>query len=122
VAGLPHLDPESFELPLKLLPNASLNTLNAPGGRIGNHISLNSMGLPFAQIMLIENAARAAIRRGEHGCYDIYMDEDYFYSLQFTDYEARETVKSAPYKQKMSSELGRYFYSNRADLSHILTI
>ena len=87
---------------------------------LGNHISLNSMGLPFAQIMLIENAARAAIRRGEHGRYDIYMDEDYFYSLQFTGYEARETVKSAPYKQKMSSEPGRYFYSNRADLSHIL--
>lgn len=86
----------------------------------GNHISLNSLGLPFAQIMLIENATRRAISQGEHGRYDVYMDEDFFYSLQFADYEARETVRSAPYKQKMSSEPGRYFYTDCADLTKIL--
>ncbi len=86
----------------------------------GNHISLNSLGLPFAQIMLIESAARRAISQGEHGRHDIYMDEDFFYSLQFADYEARETVGSAHYKQKMSSEPGRYYYTDCADLAKIL--
>jgi len=29
----------------------------------GNHISLNSLGLPFAQLLAIDDAARTAIRR-----------------------------------------------------------
>ena len=86
----------------------------------GNHISLNSMGLPFAQIMLIEKAAREAISAGEHGPHELYMDEDFFYSLQFEDYEARDLVKSGEYKQKMSSAPGRYFFSDAAVLGAIL--
>lgn len=86
----------------------------------GNHISLNSLGLPFAQIMLIENAARKAIDAGLHGPHELYMDEDFFYSLQFENYGAREQVKSATYKQKMSSAAGRYFFSDSAALLAIL--
>lgn len=86
----------------------------------GNHISLNSLGLPFAQIMLIENAARKAIGAGGHGPYELYMDEDFFYSLKFENYDAREMVKSGTYKQKMSSAPGRYFFSDCAGLRAIL--
>ena len=49
----------------------------------GNHVSLNSLGLPFAQIMAIDNAAREAIRRGLHEAAEVYMDQDFFYSLRF---------------------------------------
>lgn len=48
-----------------------------------NHISLNSLGLPFSQISIIDNTAREAIRAGAHDRYEIYMDEDLFNSLQF---------------------------------------
>jgi hypothetical protein len=78
----------------------------------GNHFCFNSLGLPFAQIKLIEDAARNAIRRGEHGRYDIYMDEDFFYSLQFADYEARARVPHGSYQPKMTSCPGHYFFSN----------
>ena len=86
----------------------------------GNHISLNSLGLPFAQIMLIEQAARKAISAGEHGPHELYMDEDFFYSLQFENYDARDLIKSGSYKQKMSSAPGRYFFSDGATLRAIL--
>jgi hypothetical protein len=86
----------------------------------GNHISLNSLGLPFAQIMLIENAARKAIGAKGHDPHELYMDEDFFYSLQFENYDAREMVKSGTYKQKMSSAPGRYFFSDCAGLRAIL--
>jgi hypothetical protein len=86
----------------------------------GNHISLNSLGLPFAQIMLIENAARKAIGAGEHGPHELYMDDDFFYSLRFENYDARELVKSGIYKQKMSSAPGRYFFSDSVVLRAIL--
>jgi hypothetical protein len=81
-----------------------------------NHISLNSLGLPFAQIMQIEAAARTAIRRGEHQRYELYLDEDFFRSLQFSDYKYREKVRSAPYKPKMTKEPGSYHFHQCDDL------
>lgn len=62
---------------------------NAYGDRLmhvsasGNHISLNSLGLPFAQLQSIEAAARSAIRRGEHEPADLYLDRDFFNSLSW---------------------------------------
>ncbi len=80
-----------------------------------NHISLNSLGLPFAQIQIIEGAARAAIRAGAHGRAEIYMDEDLFHSLQFENYEAKTDWPNAPYKQKLTSEPGSYYFGDCAD-------
>ncbi|RYY26112.1 MAG: hypothetical protein EOP62_11580 [Sphingomonadales bacterium] len=81
-----------------------------------NHISLNSLGLPFAQISLIEDAARRAIREGDHPRMEIYMDSDLFHSLQFQDYERKDGWPSAPYKPKMTSSPGSYHYAMCADL------
>lgn len=81
-----------------------------------NHISLNSLGLPFAQISLIEGAARKAIRNGEHDRWKVYMDEDFFRSLRIKDYERRNSWSSAPYKPKMTTEPVRYFYGMADDL------
>lgn len=81
-----------------------------------NHISLNSLGLPFAQISLIEGAARKAIRTKTHPASEIYMDEDLFNSLMFKDYDTKAAWPSAPYTPKMTSEPGKYYYSSVADL------
>lgn len=51
--------------------------------KAGNHISLNSLGLPFAQLQAIEHAARSAIRVGGHGSAELYMDGDFFHSLKW---------------------------------------
>ena len=48
-----------------------------------NHISLNSLGVTFAQIMAIDRAVRRAIKKGIHGPSDIYMDHHFFNSLRF---------------------------------------
>ena len=86
-----------------------------------NHISLNSLGLPFAQISLIEGAARKAIRAGEHPPMEIYMDSDLFHSLMFKNYERKDSWPSAPYKPKMTSEPGRYYYAMCEDLMACLS-
>ena len=49
----------------------------------GNHISLNSLGIPFAQLLEIDKAARAAIRDGTHDPYEIYLDKQFYHSLRF---------------------------------------
>jgi hypothetical protein len=86
-----------------------------------NHLSLNSLGLPFAQISLIEAAARKAIRAGEHPRMEIYMDEDLFHSLMFKNYEQKDSWLSAPYKPKLTPEPGRYFYAMCDDLMSCLS-
>jgi hypothetical protein len=87
-----------------------------------NHISLNSLGLPFAQIMQIEAAARAAIRRGEHEPHELYLDEDFFRSLRFTHYEYKGQVRSAFYNPKMTTQPGRYHYHQCDDLLRELKV
>lgn len=80
-----------------------------------NHISLNSLGLPFAQIQIIEGTARLAIRAGTHGRAEIYMDEDLFTSLQFDDYNVKTGWANASYKQKLTSKPGNYYFGDWAD-------
>ena len=52
----------------------------SPGGA---HFSLNSLGIPFAQLLAIDVAARHAIRHGLHNRYELYLDELFFRSLNF---------------------------------------
>ena len=66
--------------------------------------------------MLIEQAARDAIRKGAHSRNELYLDEDFFRSLQFKDHRFRESVPSAPYKQKMTSSIGSYYHLQSDDL------
>jgi hypothetical protein len=58
-----------------------------------NHISLNSLGLPFAQLMAIDGAARNAIRDGVHAPAEVYMDENFLRSLRL-DYNFRKSNES----------------------------
>ena len=85
-----------------------------------NHISLNSLGLPFAQIMLIDEAARSAIRNSTHAPHELYMDGDIFRSLKMKDYTAKRTIPRAPYKPKLSGSDGEYFYADYANLAPLL--
>lgn len=86
-----------------------------------NHISLNSLGLPFAQISIIEEAARNAIRNREHSRMEFYMDEDLFHSFIFKNYERKAKWPSAPYKPKLVTEPGKYFYGMVDDLISCLS-
>lgn len=80
-----------------------------------NHISLNSLGLPFAQINLIESAARRAIRAKEHAAVELYVDEDLFLSLRFAAYDTKKGWPSAAYQPKLAPHEGKYFFGSCAD-------
>jgi hypothetical protein len=88
----------------------------------GNHISLNSLGLPFAQLQSIEAAARRAIRQDTHPPCDLYMDELFFRSVRFKhSFDKNEQPRHA-YKSPMSPSDGYYFYANAADIAENLSI
>jgi hypothetical protein len=75
----------------------------------GAHISLNSLGLPFAQLLAIDEAARGAIRAGRHGRYDLYVDDLYFHSLRFKYGFDKHAQPSSSYVAPMSTSPGKYY-------------
>lgn len=75
----------------------------------GNHISLNSLGLPFAQLMEIEKAARKAIRAREHDKAEVYLDQHFFRSIRFRlDFSTNERAKYC-YATPMGCGLSYYY-------------
>lgn len=77
-----------------------------------NHICLNSLGLPFAQLRSIEEAARAAIKKKEHGRAELYMDENLFRSLNFAHGFQRDSCGKHVYRAPLSDVDGLYFFAN----------
>jgi hypothetical protein len=74
----------------------------------GNHISLNSLGLPFAQLLAIDEAVRRAIRAGDHPPFQLYIDKQLFNSFQFRNGFEKRAQLHAPYAAPMSSGMGQY--------------
>lgn len=75
----------------------------------GAHVSLNSLGLPFAQLLAIDEAARSAIRSGRHGRYELYVDDLFFHSLRFKYGFDKHAQPNAAYPAPMSSYPGKYY-------------
>jgi hypothetical protein len=79
----------------------------------GNHLSLNSLGLPFAHLFAIDDAARSAIREKTHAPAELYLDENFYYSLRLRlDFEKHD-LPHAEYKPPMTSVPGNYFFAGR---------
>ena len=75
----------------------------------GSHVSLNSLGLPFAQLLAIDEAARRAIRSKLHAPYELYIDELFFRSLRMKYGFDKHAQPSAEYTAPMSSTSGKYY-------------
>lgn len=78
------------------------------------HISLNSLGLPFAQIMSIESYVRKAIKSGAHEPQNLYIDSDFFHSLNFkyNENDFKQSLTLYNYKSPMSSTNNQYVASH----------
>jgi hypothetical protein len=83
-----------------------------------NHVSLNSLGLPFAQLLAIDHAVSEALHTETHEPADLYMDEDFFHSLNFrSDFVRTKNDKpKAKYRPPMGTGDGWYFYSKFNDI------
>lgn len=75
----------------------------------GNHVSFNSLGLPFAQLLAIDEGARSAIRSGRHRPYQLYIDELFYHSLRLKYGFDKHAQPSANYQPPMSASPGKYY-------------
>ena len=74
-----------------------------------NHISLNSLGLPFAQLQSIEATAKAEAKVGNHEYAELYMDGSFFRSLKLKYEFDKKVVGKYPYSSPMASFPCEYF-------------
>jgi hypothetical protein len=70
-----------------------------------NHVSLNSLGVPFAQLLAIETAVRRALKARTHGACGLYMDSLLHRSLKL-DYAFRDSLPLWPYQSPMTRAAG----------------
>lgn len=82
-----------------------------------NHISFNSLGLPFAQTQAIEHAARDAIRAKQHEPADAYVDETFYHSLRFRHMFDKCAVPKFRYDAPMATGPTFYFPVSFAPLA-----
>ena len=75
-----------------------------------NHISFNSLGLPFAQIRAIEDCARAAIKSGIHPVADAYLDEAFYHSLRFKFTFAKKKNEEPKFRYAAPMATGPSYY------------
>lgn len=78
--------------------------------RSRNHICLNSLGLPFAQLLAIDKAVHDAIRTGTHPPTDLYMDDHFYHSLRFRYEFDKHSQPSATYMAPLSGVSSEYYY------------
>jgi len=78
----------------------------------GNHVSLNSLGLPFAQLRSIDDAVHRAIHAGTHGPCELYLEEHFYHSLRFKLDLDKNMLPHANYSSPMATKLSKYFYTD----------
>lgn len=77
-----------------------------------NHISLNSLGVPFAQLTSIEKSIREAIKKRIHPPCELYLDATFYNSLRLKIEYDKNAQPKAEYKPVMSDIPAHYFYVN----------
>lgn len=87
-----------------------------------NHISLNSLGIPFAQLQEIEQAARTAIKAKVHPPADLYMDEHFYHSLKYKRKFDKNAGSNNTYHTKMIMTPANYYYSSLENIRNNLEI
>lgn len=75
----------------------------------GNHISLNSVGFPFARLLSIDTAVRRAIKSGVHSESQLYLDKQFYNSLRLRPVVNKRQTPSAKYKDPMSDAEQEYY-------------
>jgi hypothetical protein len=75
-----------------------------------NHVCLNSLGIPFAELIAIEAAARESVKAGVHEPSELYMDEKFFRSLRLQLDLEKDAIEKNRYRARMMSTDGAYYH------------
>lgn len=85
-----------------------------------NHVCLNSLGVPFAELLAIESAAKKAIKDGVHPPMQLYLDGQYYLSLNFKYGYDNQSKPKSDYPAIMKTHGTSYYYSTCDTLLSVL--
>ncbi|MDE2259872.1 MAG: hypothetical protein KGK17_06070 [Betaproteobacteria bacterium] len=88
--------------------NAYADDTNLHRSVNGNHVSLNALGLPFAQLMAIDEAARMAIKSNTHDPAELYLDSMFFRSLKMKSEFDKNQLGTHVYRSPMTKSDAKY--------------
>ncbi len=79
-----------------------------------NHVCLNSLGVPFAELLSIDNSVHASLNH-VHPPAQLYMDEDFYHSLRLS-FDFQVSIGKNKYKAKMKNADSFYYYAQCQDI------
>lgn len=83
---------------------------------VSNHICLNSLGTPFANLMYIDQKVRS-YGKTEHGKHQLYLDSQFFNSLSLSQsIRSRFSHRRYPYSSKLQSN-AHYYWCERNEVT-----
>ncbi len=85
-----------------------------------NHISLNSFGVPFAQLLEIESAAKKNLDDNRHIGFELYLDEQYFSSLQYKFMFDKNKIINHQYESKILNRDCTYYCTSLKEILNAL--
>jgi len=86
-----------------------------------NHVSLNSLGIPFAQLQAIDLRVRAAIKDKTHPPHSLYMDDQFFHSVRWESSRYDKTTeREYAYVPPMSGHTATYIGGDLNDFISLL--
>ena len=85
-----------------------------------NHVCLNALGSPFADLFTIDNSARKAIKAKVHPRFELYLDEAYFLSLRLNFEFDRRQLPRFPYPKVLSNGSTKYVCTTCDDILTVL--
>ncbi|MDD4871407.1 MAG: hypothetical protein PHR77_12685, partial [Kiritimatiellae bacterium] len=78
--------------------------------------------IPFADCLSIDEAVRNAIKNNIHNPSELYMDAQFFNSLNFQGIFDKKAMAQNTYNAKMRTERGTYYCQNCQELLDRLKI
>jgi len=85
-----------------------------------NHMCLNTLGAPFAELVAIESTAKKAIKTGVHAPMQLYLDEQYKLSINFQYGYDKSSKPKSDYSAIMKTNGTNYYYSTCDTLLSVL--
>ncbi len=116
IKELDHIYQEVLGLPIYAVITQGSNEYSGESvlhiSKSQNHICLNSLGVPFAELLAIESSAKRSIKSGAHPPMQLYLDEQFYRSLQFKPEFRKNEKPSSIYAPIMKDCQSTYFYSS----------
>jgi hypothetical protein len=91
--------------------------LHISGGH--NHVGLNSLGTPFAELFAIDSAVRNALKNRAHPPADLYLDDKFLHSLHLKMEFDRDTLQKGSYRGSGGREASYYVASIESILAQL---